>query len=96
MKTIKLISAENIKATDVLRTVMENPQQSGANVEQIRRRCKILDALESAKDGMLSLEDADFDFMASTLKSFTFGAATRDLLAIIDAATTPVKTEEKA
>jgi hypothetical protein len=88
MKTVQLLETETVKAKDVLRIVMENPQQQGANVEQIRRRCKVLDALDKvAPDSALALEDADFDFMVTTLKTFSFSAATKDLLTVLDALT---------
>lgn len=87
MKTVQLLETKTVKARDLLKIVMENAQPQGANIEQIRKRCKILDALDDARDGAVLLEDADFDFMVKTLRAHSFGAATRDILKVLDALT---------
>jgi len=57
---------------------------NGATIEEIRKRIRILDALESAKDGVLLVEDADWDLLRTLFNSFRFGAAQRGLLDIAD------------
>jgi len=39
----------------------------GADIEEIRRSIKILDALDTCKGDVLKLEDADFEFMKSKI-----------------------------
>lgn len=95
MKTIQLIDTDVVKGRDVLKVVMEQAGPSGANIEQIRKRCKILDALDAAKNGLLNLEDADFDFVCSTVKAFQFGAANRELLKVVDGLITEYVLQEE-
>ena len=94
MKTIKLIDTETVKGRDVLKMCMENAQQQGANIDSIRRRCKVLDRLEAANDSAeVIMEDAEFEFMKSTINAFTFGEANNDLLMVLDSLLTPVPEE---
>lgn len=95
MKTIELIETDVVKARDVLKIVMEQAGPQGVNVEQMRRRCKVLDALDAAKNGRLTMEDAEFEFLSATVRAFPFAGANRDLLRVVDALTTPMKEEEK-
>ena len=95
MKTIKMMETDTVKGRDVVKIVMEQPGQGGATIEQVRRRCKVLDALDGAADGELKLEDAEFEFLSTTLKAFPFAAASRDLLKVVDALITPIRGEAK-
>lgn len=49
----------------------------------MRRRCRILDALEKADDRLL-LEDADHEILKKAIESFPFQIAHRDILAVVD------------
>lgn len=89
MKTIRLVDSGAYKAKDVLRQVLGLPGAGGINVEQMRQRVNLLNALEGAED-MLTLEDAPFEMLKNTIETFPFGAAHPDLLAVLEAAMTPV------
>jgi hypothetical protein len=56
----------------------------GMDLEEMRRRCKVLEKLEKA-NGHLLLEDADFDVVKQALATNSYGMANIELLAIIDA-----------
>lgn len=84
MKTIQLRESP-IKTIDVIRPVIERPPQ-GANIGEIRARCRVLDALDAlAPDSAaLMLEDADYATLARAVNGFQFGMASKDLLAVLD------------
>ena len=58
--------------------------------EQRRERDKILDALDEATD-TLTLDDANFNTFKLAVESFHFTIVHPDLLAVLEAATTPVE-----
>ena len=41
----------------------------GADLDEIRRSIRVMDAVDSANGGLLELEDADFEYMAHKIKS---------------------------
>lgn len=84
MKLIPLRDEVPFKSVDVIRTVVSQPTPGqGINADDMRRRCRILDALEEA-NGNLVLEDADHAVLNGLVKSFQFGAAHPALLRVID------------
>lgn len=85
MKLVPLRDTPGLKATDIIRTVIERPSM-GAGVAELRARCRVLDALDKAPAGAasLTLEDADHATLAKAVNGFAFGIATKDLLTIVD------------
>jgi len=63
---------------DVLSMLMETPedQQKGANIAEIRKSLRVLDALDSA-NGELVLEDADFDYLLKRVTGMRFNGANK-------------------
>lgn len=82
MKTCKLVDRGNFKAKEVLKQVL-NVMPQGGNVEQIRLRCGLLDEIDKAAD-TLTLEDAPYGTLVSTINNFPFQIANADLLAVLD------------
>lgn len=85
MKVIPLRDLSGLKTIEVIRAVIERPP-NGANVSEVRARCRVLDALDKlAPDAeRLILEDADHQTLARAVNNFQFGAATREILMIAD------------
>lgn len=85
MKSIPLIGATPSGTADVIRIVAERPTPGqGISPDEMRRRCRVLDALDAIEGAELMLEDADHAFLVRLINVFQFGMANRELLAIID------------
>ena len=84
MKKVILRDLELFKSSDVIKVVVSQPLQgSGINADEMRKRCRILDALDKSKNE-LNLEDADYTLLKNLFSSFQFGSAHPLLLKIID------------
>lgn len=95
MKTVRLIdqgeAPNRFEAKAILRAVLgQAAVTGGVKIEEMRQRVNILNDLDKAKD-TLAIEDAPFAFMKQTIVAFPFGVAHPDLLAVLDALTTPVE-----
>ena len=85
MKAIPLRDEAPFKTRDVLQAVISQPAPGqGINADDMRRRCRLLNALEAAEGEALLLEDADHALLVQLINGFQFGTAHRDLLAVID------------
>jgi hypothetical protein len=92
MKTIPLRAGGAHPSKAVLTQVVSLSPEKAIGIDEMRRRCRILDALEKADDRLL-LEDADHEILRKAIESFPFQIAHRDILAVVDdvmaAATVP-------
>jgi hypothetical protein len=83
---------EKITSAGILRLVCGNSPQRPLSIEEIRRRVRILDALDEATkpgDGgtlseVLSLEDEDHKALCAAIEGFPWVNASKGLLTIID------------
>jgi len=84
MKLIPLREFPGLKTAEIIKTVIERPNQ-GATVAAMRTGVRVLDALEKNTDAeKLLLEDADHAALAAAVNGFTFGIISKDLLTIVD------------
>jgi len=83
MKTVQLRTEGRFKSTDVFRQVIDTSPQKPLSVDEIRKRCRVLDALDKA-NGILELEDIDHLTLKLAIQDFPFNVADRTLLQIID------------
>lgn len=74
-----------VRTVDVIRQVIRTPldKQRGADIEEIRRGIRILDAVDKA-DGVLELEDADWEHLKAKTLSMTWAVVDKRLLRIVD------------
>jgi hypothetical protein len=92
MKAIKLLKGEMFSSKQVLTEVMAVPV-NGCNIADMRRRMRVMDAIEAASfdessgGGELTLEDADYELLKSAFHQNQFRLVHRDLLAIADSLT---------
>ena len=92
MKNIPLRSEAPFKSRDVIRTVVSQPSPSqGINADEMRRRCRLLNALDKANNDQLMIEDADHALLSQLISQFQFATAHPALLAIIDDVTNAVQ-----
>jgi len=71
---------------DVIRQVIRRPldSQRGADIDELRRGIRVLDALDAAKDRVLALEDADYDHLKAKTLAMQWGLVDRRVLSFID------------
>ena len=71
-----------------LQTTMRTPMdvQQGANVDEIRKSIRILDALDKAGEDaeFFELEDTDFEYMADKVKASRFTFADPAIVQFVD------------
>lgn len=85
MKLIPLKDEPPFKTREVLSAVATQPAPGqGINAADMRRRCRLLDALEKVEGSALLLEDADHALLVQLINAFQFGTAHPQLLATID------------
>lgn len=85
MKKINLLKTEPLNTKNIIETIIANAP-SGTNLEEIRKRHRIFEALEKikAKDNALKLEDADYEFLKGLTVGFRFLVYTPDLKNILE------------
>ena len=92
MKQIKLrgesisSTGERITSMSILRLVTTNSPGRAIGVEEMRKRVRVLDALDAVPrdaDHVL-LEDADADMLSQAIEQFPWSSASKSLLNIID------------
>lgn len=84
MKYIPLRTTDKFNTKAVIQAVAGQAQAQGLKVDEMRKRCRILDALEKATTTGMLIEDADQEHLAKLTAEFSFAVATPELLAIID------------
>jgi hypothetical protein len=82
-KTIKLIEGETFSSKRVLVEVMSLPPQ-GCNIAEMRKRMRVMDAIEAAQGDEVTLEDADYDLLKGVFNTNQFRLVHKELLAIAD------------
>lgn len=91
MKRIKLrgtmmANGERITSLSIIRLVTTNSPGRALMVDEIRKRVRILDALDALPPDAdhLLLEDDDAATLAAAIESFPWSSASKSLLTIID------------
>ena len=90
MKTIELKELEatggmKLNYKDEMVTILRTPvdRNAGADIEEMRRSIRVLDALDKA-DGTLELEDADFDYLKSRMLNAKFAMVDPAIVQFVD------------
>jgi hypothetical protein len=84
MKTFVLRDNPPFPSREIIKAVVEgNDGQNGIALDEMRRRMRILDALEKA-NGALALEDSDWELLCGLLRRFPFARADRQIIQIAD------------
>jgi hypothetical protein len=90
MKKIRLRTdlyngTEKISSATILRMVAGNSPQKPLSIDEIRRRVRVLDALDEAKGGdSFVLEDEDHKVLQAAVENFPWTSASKALLTIVD------------
>jgi len=85
MKRVLLRDRGPFKARDVLTGMLESPgPMGGISYADMRKRDRLLDAIDRAKGNHIDLEDADYDVLMAVLNQAQFITAKRELRLILD------------
>lgn len=87
MKAITLAERGPFKTRDIIKIVVEQASgRGGINLDAMRRRIRIIEALEKtpADADQMLLEDADHATLCQLISGFEFSVARPELLQIID------------
>jgi|307.fasta_scaffold00843_12 hypothetical protein len=79
--------SQNLMAWDeAIRQVIRRPldTQKGAEIEEIRKGIRVLDALDKAKDGVIELEDADWEHLKAKTQAMQWAFVDKRILQFID------------
>lgn len=85
-RTVKLIEGEMFSSQRVLVEVLSLPPQ-GCNIAEMRKRIRVMDAIEAARGNEMTLEDADYELLRQVFYANQFRLVHRDLVAIADTLT---------
>jgi|SRR5689334_13791773 len=86
MKRIDISWDEGWDSKTVLLSVVQQAQD-GIRYDELKKRMRVLDVLENIKKGdwCFYLEDADWDVLKQCVNTFKFGAATKQLVKVLEA-----------
>lgn len=87
MKKIKLRkSSEQVESIGILRLVATNSPNKPLGVDEMRRRVRVLDALDALEPDAeyLTLEDEDIKILCAAVETFPWSTASKELLEIIE------------
>lgn len=83
MKTISLADEGDLKAPELIKTILERPGPNGFTMSEVMARARVIETLNACKDQSLELEDADHEVLKRATQEFRFGVATPQLAAIL-------------
>lgn len=83
MKYIPLKAYDGGITTKAILTTVLNQNPRGMMLDEIRRRCKLMDLVEEATTHIV-VKDDEFTFLSDTIKSFPFSIAAKNLLLCLD------------
>lgn len=94
MKTIELkegeVGGKSFSYKEELKIILHTPidRNAGADIEEMRRAIRVLDALDATEDNKLVLEDADFDYLKKRMNSAKFAIVDPALVKFVEDVTT--------
>ena len=95
MKTIALNKSSDLSTRLIIETVCKSGGTQGVKFEEMRRRIRIMDALDDAPETAKSfdLEDADWSALKELAKAHQWGIATKELLSLLEGIIEPAEPE---
>ena len=85
MKRVPLRDRGQFRAREVLTAMLEQPLPgAGLTYADMRKRSRLLDAIEASKGSYVDFEEADYEILKGILEAFPFATAKRELRQILD------------
>lgn len=69
--------------SDLIMICVKNPPQGGYNVDEMRKRIKVMDVIEKGGDS-LGFEDADYECVKQCVKSMRWASVHKDIIDFVD------------
>lgn len=79
----ELAKGASLNYRDTIRDIARAAPQGGADLDQVRKQMRILDALERAED-VLVLEDTDHVLLTGLVRAYRWGVADRNIITFCD------------
>lgn len=78
--------ADRIDYASIIKQVIRRPlnAQTGADIEELRRGIRVLDALDKCDSDALVLEDSDWQHLADKTRAMPWGVVDRRVLEFVD------------
>jgi hypothetical protein len=84
-KEVKITTGEGLMhRSDLFKIVINEPGERGIKISEQRERMRILDVIEKAGKGDLTLEDADFNKLKTLYDNYGWMAVHKDLTELAD------------
>jgi len=79
-------NANLLSWSEAIKQVIRKPldPQKGAEVEEIRKGIRVLDALDKAQNGVLELEDADWEHLKTKVNAMQWAFVDKRILQFIE------------
>ncbi len=90
LKVVELEDGILLNYKNELKTVFKTPADPrvGAEIEEMRKSIRILDALDKVQGNVLELEDADYAYLQDRMRKAKFGMVHPAVVDFIDEMTT--------
>ena len=75
---------EYVDYADFIKVCVNHIVKGGFSTDEIRKRSRILEALDAEKDGKIILEDADFVTLKNCIKVMQWGFMHKDIINFVD------------
>jgi hypothetical protein len=74
------------ESADIMRQIIRRPQdqQKGADIDEMRRGIRVLDALDKCDSSTLELEDADWEHLRDKARIMAWAIVDRRLLTVVE------------
>lgn len=70
--------------SDLIKVVAKTSPQGGIDAEEMNKRSRIFTSLKEEKDGVISLEDADFELLKQLVATHKWGMYEENLLDFVN------------
>ena len=88
LKVVEVNEETKLDYKNELRTILITPEdrQAGANIDEMRRAIRVLDALDALDEDadVLELEDADYEYLKGRVQNARFGMVHPAIVQFID------------
>lgn len=85
-KEVKISGPDSkmMKRSNLLNLVTNNPPERGLTISAMKERMRILEAVEKAGDGDITLEDADFNTLKRLYDEYGWATPHKDIIELAD------------
>jgi len=75
---------EFLDYSDFIKACVNHLPKNGFSTDDVRKRTRIIEALEAQKDGKINLEDADLIILKDCIKTMQWGFMHKEIIQFVD------------